>query len=236
MINNIKNNTISEILARKNLNALNEIKKAEIKNKRLIPGQKELLIFFNNLIDTIFTENNNNNNNNDNNNENDNNENDNNDDNDNNDNNDIDYRKIKQLNDYFEMINETKSFEDQIKLLEKINYLNEYWYMKYYDDDKELNLKIFKLKITYISNDIDEKLFEEVFGHTFVTLVNKLINTTNKEENQIIVNDIEKNKYKLYEQDDFHSFVIQPGYQRVNLIDAAKFILEFNETIQLDLV
>ena len=54
--------------------------------------------------------------------------------------------------------------------------------MKYYDDDKELNLKIFKLKITYISNDIDEKLFEEVFGHTFVTLANKLINTTNKEK------------------------------------------------------
>ena len=38
--------------------------------------------------------------------------------------------------------------------------------MRYYDDDdKELNLKIFKLKFAYISNDIDEKLFEEVFGH-----------------------------------------------------------------------
>ena len=53
--------------------------------------------------------------------------------------------------------------------------------MKYYDD-KELNLKT--------SNDIDEKLFEQIFGHTFVTLANKLINTTNKEENQIIINDI----------------------------------------------
>ena len=62
--------------------------------------------------------------------------------------------------------------------------------MRYYDDDKQLNLKIFKLKFAYISNDIDEKVFEEIFGHTFVTLVNKLINTVNKEENQIIINDI----------------------------------------------
>ena len=64
--------------------------------------------------------------------------------------------------------------------------------MRYYDDDKELSLKIFKLKSAYISNDIHEKLFEEVFGHTFVTLANKLINTTNKEENQIIINNIKK--------------------------------------------
>ena len=58
------------------------------------------------------------------------------------------------------MTDKSKSFEDQIKLLKKINYLNEYWHMRYYDDDKELNLKIFKLKFAYISNDIDEKLFE----------------------------------------------------------------------------
>ena len=38
--------------------------------------------------------------------------------------------------------------------------------MRYYDDDdKKLNLKIFKLKFAYISNDIGEKFFEEVFGH-----------------------------------------------------------------------
>ena len=64
--------------------------------------------------------------------------------------------------------------------------------MKYYDDDKELNLKIFKLKFAHISNDIDEKLFEEVFGHTFVALANKLINSTNKEDYQIIVDNIKK--------------------------------------------
>ena len=62
--------------------------------------------------------------------------------------------------------------------------------MGYYHDNKELNLKIFKLKYAYLSNDLDKKLFEEIFGHTFVTLANKLINTTSKEENQIIIDDI----------------------------------------------
>ena len=61
-----------------------------------------------------------------------------------------------------------------------------------------------------MSNIIDEKLFKQIFGHTFETLANKLINTTNKEENQIIVKNINKNKDKLYEQDDFCDYVIQP--------------------------
>ena len=67
------------------------------------------------------------------------------------------------------------------------------------------------------------------------TLANKLINTTNKEENQIIINNTKKNKDKLYKTNDFYNFVIQPNNKRVDLIDAAKVILEFNETIQLDL-
>ena len=54
MINNIKNNTISEALAKQKLNALNEIKKAETKNKRLINGQKILLNLFDDLIKAIF--------------------------------------------------------------------------------------------------------------------------------------------------------------------------------------
>ena len=107
--------------------------------------------------------------------------------------------------------------------------------MSYYDDDQELNLKILKLKFAHISKDIDENLFKEIFGHTSVTLADKLINTTNKEENQIIVKDILKNRDKLYEQDDSYNFVIQPGHKRVDLINAAKVILEFNEIIQLDL-
>ena len=89
-------------------------------------------------------------------------------------------------------------------------FLEEYWHDRYYDDNKELNLKIFKEKFAYISNYIDEKLFEEIFGHTFVTLADKLVNITNKEENQIIIDDFKKSKDKLYKQDDFYNFVIQP--------------------------
>ena len=51
-----------------------------------------------------------------------------------------------------------------------------------------------------MSNEIDKKLFKQIFGHTLETLANKLINTTNKEENQIIVNNINKNKEKVYKQ------------------------------------
>ena len=56
MVNNIKNNTISEIDAKKRLNTLNIIKNSEIKHKRLIPGQKELLNLFDNLSDIILTD------------------------------------------------------------------------------------------------------------------------------------------------------------------------------------
>ena len=38
LINNIKNNAISEALAKQKLDALNEIRKVETKNKRLING------------------------------------------------------------------------------------------------------------------------------------------------------------------------------------------------------
>ena len=41
---------------------------------------------------------------------------------------------------------------------------------------------------------IDKKLFEQIFGYTLEILANKLINTTNEEENQIIVNNIYKIK------------------------------------------
>ena len=49
-----------------------------------------------------------------------------------------------------------------------------------------------------MSNEIEEKLFEQIFGHTLIKLTDKLINTTNKEENEIIVNSINKNNDKLY--------------------------------------
>ena len=103
-------------------------------------------------------------------------------------------------------------------------------------DNKELKLKIFKLQIARLSNIINEKLFEQIFGHTLIKLADKLINTTNKEENQIIVKNIEKNKDKLLKIDDFNDWVIQPNDQRINLLYTIKIILNFNETIQLDLV
>ena len=69
-----------------------------------------------------------------------------------------------------------------------------------------------------------------------IKLADKLINTINKEENQIIVKNINRNKDKLLERDDFGDWVIQPNDQRINLLDTIKLILNFNETIQLDLV
>ena len=57
MVNNIKNNTISGIDAKKDLNKLNEAKNVEImKYKKRNPGNKELLNLFNNLLDTILTD------------------------------------------------------------------------------------------------------------------------------------------------------------------------------------
>ena len=76
-----------------------------------------------------------------------------------------------------------------------------------------------------MSNIIDKKLFKQIFGHKFETLVNKLINTTNKEENQVIVNNINKNKEKLYEE-----CVIHPSNRRLNLIEIIKLILDVNKT------
>ena len=56
LVNNIRNNTISEISAKKGLNKLNEIKNAGIiKYKKRTPKQKELLNLFNDLLDTILT-------------------------------------------------------------------------------------------------------------------------------------------------------------------------------------
>ena len=43
MVNNIKNNAISEIDAKKRLHTLNIIKNSEIKHRRIISEQKELL-------------------------------------------------------------------------------------------------------------------------------------------------------------------------------------------------
>ena len=83
----------------------------------------------------------------------------------------------------------SKLFEEQIKLLKKIENLDQYFQSS---SDKELK---FKLKLAYLSNIIlDKKFFEQIFGHILETLANKVINAKkkNKKENQIIVNNIKK--------------------------------------------
>ena len=151
LIINIKNNTISEADTKKKINELNKIKKTKTKNKRLINGQKILLSLFDDLVEAIFNnikivnEDNNKIVNEDNNlNDNDDNFKDNNDDDYDSDNDD----KItaKRINNNFKKIDETKSFEDRIDILKKITWLNQYWDTCYYEDNKETNLRLFKLK------------------------------------------------------------------------------------------
>ena len=57
LVNNIKNNTISEIDAKKDLNKFKKIRNAEtIKYKKHTPGHKKLLNLFNNLSNIILTD------------------------------------------------------------------------------------------------------------------------------------------------------------------------------------
>ena len=134
--------------------------------------------------------------------------------------------EIKKLN---EITDKSKSFEDQIESLKKVENLEEYYFINDFDD-KELKFKIFKLKLAHLSNETDN-LFEQIFDHTLETLANKLINTTNKEENQIIVKNIKKCKDKLFETDELNDWVIQPNDRRINLKDCIDLILDFNEEL-----
>ena len=228
MVNNIRNNTISEISAKK---GLNEIKNAEIiKYKKRTPKHQELLNLFNDLLDTILTDKtlmwskDENAKENEKENANDKTLMSSNDDNENKNENEKTVKTTKKVNDDLdEIINKSKSFEDQIKVENIIKYCH-------YEDygDNELKFKYFKIELAHLSNIIDEKLFEQL---TFETLANKLINSANKEENQIIVKNIEKNKDRLYEMDPFYDYVIQPSSWRVDLIDAIDFILDFDKAI-----
>ena len=193
LINDIKSNTISEANAKNKINELNKIKIVETKVKRLINSQKTLLSLFDNL-KTIFNDNNNSNNSNNNESDSENenesvnkdeneNESKNESENDNENENESDleqYYEMKQINNNFEKIDETKSFEDQIDILKEIPWLNDYWYIEYYEDNKETNLRVFKLKFAHIFNDVDDNLFKEIFGLTSVKLADKLINITRK--------------------------------------------------------
>ena len=118
LINNIKNNAISEADTKMKTNDLNEIKIVETKGKQLSISQKTLLRLFDDL-KPIFNNNNNNESNSENESENENeNENKN-----ENENDDEQYYQILQINNNFKKIDETKSFEDQIDLLKKITML-----------------------------------------------------------------------------------------------------------------
>ena len=104
--------------------------------------------------------------------------------------------------------------------------------MNYYEDIEETNLRLFKLKFVHVFNDADDNLFKELFGHTSVELVDKLINTTSKEENQMLINNIKENEDKIFEQDEFTKFVVQLAHKRRDLLDTIKVCLQFSETIQ----
>ena len=105
--------------------------------------------------------------------------------------------------------------------------------MGYYHGDKELNYKIFKAKAAYLLNDLDDQLFKRIFGYTFAALVDKLINTVDKKENQTIIDDIENNKNKICKEYKFDEAVIKHSG---DLIDAVKIILEINELLKSDKV
>ena len=87
---------------------------------------------------------------------------------------------LEKINNNFKEINETKSFKDQINILKKIPDLGDYWDIKYYEDNKDINLRLFKLKLAHIFNDVDHNLFKEIFGLTSVKIADILINTTKK--------------------------------------------------------
>ena len=70
------------------------------------------------------------------------------------------YYEMRQLNNWFETIDQTKPLEEQIELLkERGEFLAEYWHVHYYHDNKESNYKIFKAKAAYVLNEVDEELF-----------------------------------------------------------------------------
>ena len=150
MVNNVRNNTISEIDAKKRLNTLNIIKNSEIKHRRLIPGQKELLNLFDDLSNIILTNKTLKSETQEDKNKEKENENENEDEDDyydyKNQNKTIDQNKIiKGKNDILdEIIDKSKSFEEQIESLKKLEDLKKY--LSYNDyDDKELKSKYFKI-------------------------------------------------------------------------------------------
>ena len=149
-------------MLKKNLNELKEIKKVEIKGKRLIESKKKLLSLFDNLLKTIFNKTVNESNSSAKNKTVDENESksdnkgdyENDHESDNKINYESDYENdnqninltnknynqyiINKLNKWFETIDQTKSLEEQIEILKTKDSLYEYWYLKYYNDNKNI--------------------------------------------------------------------------------------------------
>ena len=165
LINSIKGNNISEADAKKKINELNEIKKVEIKGKRLIESQKKLLSLLDDLLKSTFNVNESTNESiNVNKNENESvseseSENENKNENENENESDDGQYFLKKMNNDFKKINETESLEDQINIFKKLPNLNDYWYSEYYEDNNDINLKLFKLKLAHVLNNVDDNLF-----------------------------------------------------------------------------
>ena len=67
---------------------------------------------------------------------------------------------LKQINNNFKKINKTKPLEDQINIFKKVLNLNYYWHNEYYKDNQDINLRLFKLKLAHVLNDVGNNLFK----------------------------------------------------------------------------
>ena len=103
--------------------------------------------------------------------------------------------------------------------------------MHYYEDNKEINLRLFTLKLAHIFNDVNDNLSKKIFDFTSVELADKLINVTSKKDNQMIIDHIELKRDKIFEQ-VYGQYVIQPPHKRTDLLDIVKVLLDFNKAIQ----
>ena len=89
-----------------------------------------------------------------------------------------------------------------------------------------------KLKLAHVLNDADDNFFKKIFGFTPVKMADILINTTKKEDCQMIIDHIETKKYKIFEQDKHSQNTIQPAHKCDNLLDTIEVIQQFNKIIQ----
>ena len=90
-------------------------------------------------------------------------------------------------------------------------------------------IKLKAAKAAHLLINLDDQLFEKIFGYTFAALVEKLINTVDKkEENQIIIDDIKKNRSKIFKE---YSLDKNINIHAGDLDDPAKIILKINEVL-----